>query len=107
MEDEQGRALATLRLREVAWAPTLDRDTLQPPFIGEVQVNPSDGLVRRTITLVHAKSNSDYDVSQYFDGEVEACINGLALSIGRRLAEDKRNITDRWLSEQLENGGWN
>ena len=43
----------------------------------------------------------------FFSGEVEPCINGRVVSIGSYFGQDVREIVDRLLGEQMEDGGWN
>ena len=79
--------------------------TLQ--LLREFGVDPADDRVRRAIALVREGSRWEYDGSPFFDGEVEPCINGMAVAIGAYYGEDVRGIVDRLLAEQLEDGGWN
>lgn len=70
-------------------------------------VTPDNKRVRRAIALVRDNSTWDYDGSAFFDGEVEPCINGLAVAIGSYFGEDVQSIVDRLLDEQMDDGGWN
>ena len=70
-------------------------------------VDPADETVRRAVALVRERSRWDYDGSAFFDGEVEPCINGLAVAVGAYFGEDVSGIVDRLLGETLEDGGWN
>ena len=47
------------------------------------------------------------DGQDYFDGEVEPCINGKAVALGAYFGENVDGIVERLLGEQLEDGGWN
>lgn len=52
-------------------------------------------------------SKREHEGQDYFAGEVEPCITGLAAAIGSYFGEDVRGIVDRLLGEQLSDGGWN
>lgn len=52
-------------------------------------------------------SKWEHEGQDYFAGEVEPCINGLAVAIGSYFGEDVQGIVDRLLGEQLGDGGWN
>lgn len=43
----------------------------------------------------------------FFDGEVEACINGRVLAAGAAFGESSELIVERLLAEQQDDGGWN
>lgn len=58
------------------------------------------GRVRERVTHYHAGE-------RFFDGEVEACINGRLVAIAAGFGEPDDGIVDRLLSEQLGDGGWN
>lgn len=45
--------------------------------------------------------------SDFFDGEVEPCINGRVVAIEVHFGQDVRGIVDRLLTEQMADGGWN
>ena len=71
-------------------------------------IDPADDAVRRAIAPVHEVARWDYDSSfQFWDGEVEPCINGRVVAIGAYLGQDVRGIVDRLLTEQMADGGWN
>lgn len=57
------------------------------------------GLVRDNVT--HGAEHP------FFDGETEACINGMVLAMGAYFGEGRDGLVDRLLSEQLDDGGWN
>lgn len=79
--------------------------TLQ--LLREFGVDPITEEVRRAIALVRANSRWEHDNELYFEGEVEPCINGRAVSIGAYFGVDVRGIVDRLLTEQMEDDGWN
>ncbi|QYH36796.1 hypothetical protein [Salinibacterium sp. M195] len=79
--------------------------TLQ--LLRECGVDPKDTRVRGAVERVRECSRWEYDGSRFFDGEVEPCINGLAVGIGAYFGECVDGIVARLLDEQLADGGWN
>lgn len=67
----------------------------------------SSEWIRRAIALGRATSKWNQHGSDHFDGEIEACINGRAVSVGAYFGEDVRGIVGRLPTEQLEDGGGN
>src|SRR3954470_11210842 len=64
--------------------------------------------VRRAVALVSQRVRWEYDENmRFFDGEVEPCINGTALTVGSYFGEDVGLIVERLLREQMADGGWN
>lgn len=61
----------------------------------------------RAVDLVEANSRWDHQGERFFDGEVEPCINGMAVAIGAYFGKDVSGIVDRLLGEQMADGGWN
>jgi len=45
--------------------------------------------------------------NQFFEGEVEPCINGGVLAIGAYFRNPDESLAHRLLHEQLDDGGWN
>jgi hypothetical protein len=76
-------------------------------LLRQLGVLPTDERVRRASALVRENSKWEHDGQDFFDGEVEPCINGMAVAIGAYFGEDMRGIVDRLLTEPLEDGGWN
>ena len=81
-----------------AWTLMLARD---------LGLDPGSPEAGHAIARVRANSRWDHDGEPFFAGEVEPCINGMAVAIGGYFGEDVRPIVDRLLSEQMEDGGWN
>jgi hypothetical protein len=79
--------------------------TLQ--LLRQFGVEPTTDAVQHAIALVRANSRWEHDDEPYFEGEVEPCINGRAVSFGAYFGVDIRGIVDRLLTEQMEDGGWN
>jgi hypothetical protein len=59
------------------------------------------------VDLVRANSKWDHDGQDYFDGEVEPCINGKTVALGAYFGQNVDGIVERLLGEQLADGGWN
>ena len=73
----------------------------------DLGLDPASGQARRAVRLVAENSKWDHDGQDYFDGEVEPCINGKAVAIGAYFGQNVDGIVDRLLGEQLADGGWN
>jgi hypothetical protein len=116
-----GARLLALQGDDGQWAggtyfPSLDAEPEHQPWtattytlllLREFGVDPADERVRRAIALVRENSRWEHDGQPFFEGEVEPCINGMAVAIGGYFGEDVRGIVDRLLTEPLEDGGWN
>ena len=70
-------------------------------------LDPASSQARRAVELVRDNTKWDHDGQDYFDGEVEPCINGKAVALGAYFGEKVDGIVDRLLGEQLDDGGWN
>jgi hypothetical protein len=62
---------------------------------------------RSAVALVRKNAKWDHDGQDFFDGEVEPCINGTTVAIGAYFGENVDGIVDRLLEEMLSDGGWN
>jgi hypothetical protein len=76
-------------------------------LLREMGLDPETEPARRAVTLVRANSRWEHDDEPFFSGEVEPCINGLAVALGAYFGQDVHAIVDRLLTEQLTDGGWN
>ncbi|TCM46838.1 hypothetical protein EV648_105316 [Kribbella sp. VKM Ac-2568] len=70
-------------------------------------LDPRSEPARRAVVPVRENAKWEYDDLPFFDGEVEPCINGLAVALGSYYGQDVRVIVDRLLGDQLSDGGWN
>jgi hypothetical protein len=70
-------------------------------------LDPASSEARRAVALVRDNSKWDHDGQDYFDGEVEPCINGKTVALGAYFGENVDGIVERLLGEQLGDGGWN
>ncbi|MEX0797721.1 MAG: hypothetical protein WD274_13630 [Acidimicrobiia bacterium] len=62
---------------------------------------------RHALALVRDNVRWDANGALYFDGEVEPCVNGVALANGAYFEQAVDGIVHILLSGQLEDGGWN
>jgi hypothetical protein len=85
------------------WTSTLH--TLM--LLHDLGLDPACAAARETIALVAANCRWEHDDEAFFDGEVEPCINGRALSIGAYFGADVDNLVTGLLADQLDDGGWN
>jgi hypothetical protein len=73
----------------------------------DLGLDPASAAARETIALVRDNSRWEHAGQRFFDGEVEACINGRTVALGAYFGEDVDGIVARLLDDQLEDGGWN
>jgi hypothetical protein len=77
-------------------------------FLRDLGIDPASERARRAIGLVRDITwGPEFDESPFFEGEVEACINGRVLALGAYFGEASDRLVDRLLSDQLQDGGWN
>lgn len=70
-------------------------------------VEPDDPVLRVAIERVRDGVRWEHAGQPYFDGEVEPCINGMALRAAAYFGQNGSRITETLLSGQLPDGGWN
>lgn len=70
-------------------------------------VDPQNEKMRRTVALVRDNCRWEEGGQPYFSGEVEPCINGMAVGLGAYFGQDVDGVVARLVSEQLDDGGWN
>lgn len=75
--------------------------------LAEFGLDPSSAQARAAIERVRQHVRWDHDGERYFDGEVEPCINGVALATGSHFGEDVAPILATILGQRLHDGGWN
>jgi transcriptional regulator with XRE-family HTH domain len=73
----------------------------------DLGIDSSSDQARKAVQLVADNSKWDHDGQDYFDGEVEPCINGKTVAIGAYFGQKVDGIVERLLEEQLADGGWN
>ncbi|QWZ08721.1 hypothetical protein KRR39_02365 [Nocardioides panacis] len=85
------------------WTSTLPTLVL----LRDLGLEPSSPAARTTTALVVANCRWEHDGQAFFDGEVDACINGRTLSVGACFGADVDALAARLLADQLDDGGWN
>jgi hypothetical protein len=70
-------------------------------------LDPEGVEARRAVAAVRDHSRWEEGDQPYFEGEVEPCINGMAVALGSYFGEDVEGVVTRLLGEQLDDGGWN
>lgn len=86
-----------------AWTST----TFTLLLLRDMGLDPASDQARRAVALVRDNSRWDHDGQRFFDGEVEPCVNGMAVALGAYFDQNVDGIVDRLLGEQLDDGGWN
>jgi hypothetical protein len=101
----QGADGAWHRDDEPDWLPTLF--TMQ--LLRATGADPADPAVASAVARVQAgfRWHESFGAKAFFDGEVEACINGGALALGAYFGRASEDLMRRLVGEQLEDGGWN
>lgn len=91
------------------WTSTMNTLVL----LWRMGVAPDSKAARKAVDLVHDKvkwegmPGDEWHGNDFFDGEVEACINGRVLSVGSYFDRDVQKLLGVILNDQLEDGGWN
>ena len=70
-------------------------------------LDPASAEARGAVSLVRDGMRWQANGARYFDGEVEPCINGVALANGAYFGEAVDGIVERLLADELPDGGWN
>lgn len=75
----------------------------------DLGLDPASPQARAAISLIRENVNwgPEWGNSPFFEGEVEACINGRVLAAGAYFGEPSDALVGRFLREQREDGGWN
>jgi hypothetical protein len=107
-----GARLLALQAPDSQWAggvlfPKQLATTSSLMLLRDFGLDPESEAARRAVGLVREHSRWDYAGEPFFEGEVEPCINGRAVSIGAYFGQDVQGIVDRLLTEQMADGGWN
>jgi hypothetical protein len=65
--------------------------------------------VESAVTRLEAgfRWDMEFGAKQFFEGEVEPCINGGTLALGAYFGRPTESLARRLVREQLEDGGWN
>ncbi len=73
----------------------------------EFGIDPTSDRIEKSIELIGANARWEHDNQPYWEGEVEPCINGVAVANGTYFGVDMRPVVERLIGERLEDGGWN
>ncbi|UEL28442.1 hypothetical protein [Pseudarthrobacter sp. L1SW] len=96
--------------------PALDDDPDGQPWtattyslllLRDFGLRPDSREACRAVTLVRENSRWEEGNQPFFDGEVEPCINGMAVALGAYFGENVDRVVERLAREQLADGGWN
>jgi hypothetical protein len=85
------------------WTSTLPTLVL----LRDLGLDPDSTAARETTALVAENCRWEHDGQAFFDGEVEACINGRTLAVGAYFGAEVEGLAARLLEDQLDDGGWN
>jgi len=105
--DKYRRALDWMRGSLGTYNPAWISTTFTLLLLRDLGLDPGSDQARRAVELVRDNSKWDHDGQDYFDGEVEPCINGEAVALGAYFGQNVDGIVERLLGEQLTDGGWN
>lgn len=86
-----------------AWTAT--HFTLQQ--LRDFGLDPADPRAREAIERVRMHVRWEHEDEPYFDGEVEPCINGVALAVAAYFGQGGDRIVESILEWHLPDGGWN
>ena len=88
---------------EPDWLPTL----FNAVMLRRTEIDPRDaaGAIGRLATGF--RWADEFGALSFFDGEVDPCINGHALSVGSYFGRPSERLARRLLDDQLADGGWN
>jgi len=75
--------------------------------LADLGVDPASPEVRRAVGRVRDNVRWEHEDEPYFAGEVEPCINGIALRTSAYFGEDGGSIAATLLGTRLPDGGWN
>ena len=76
-------------------------------LLRDMGLDPASGAARRAVGRVRDHITHYEGGQPFFEGEVEACINGRVLNLGAYFGEPCATVLERLLAEQLDDGGWN
>ncbi|WP_214465832.1 hypothetical protein [Microbacterium flavescens] len=76
--------------------------------LAEYGVDPGADAVRAAVQRAAEGARWEYNGAPYFEGEIEPCINGIALTVGGYFRRDDASpIAATLLATQHADGGWN
>ena len=101
----QGADGAWHRSDEPDWLPTL----VSMQLLRLTEADPADAAVKSAIARLEAgyRWAEEFGAKPFSEGEVEPCINGNALAASSYFGFPSKDLAERLMREQLEDGGWN
>jgi hypothetical protein len=107
-----GARLLALQAADGQWGggtlfPKMLSTTSSLMLLRDFGLDPTCDEARRAVALVREHSLWEHAGQPFFEGEVEPCINGRAVTLGAYFGQDVQGIVDRLLTEQMADGGWN
>jgi hypothetical protein len=105
--DKYRRALQWMRNAIGTLKPQWTSTTHTLVLLRSMGLDPASEQAQRAVALVRDNVKWDHDGQDYFDGEVEPCINGKTVALGAYFGQNVGAIVERLLGEQLADGGWN
>jgi hypothetical protein len=87
------------------WLPTL----FMMQLLRATGVDPEEPAVVSAVARVQTgfRWHESFGAKPFFEGEVEPCINGGVLAASAYFGGPTRELAQRLMGEQLEDGGWN
>ncbi|MFJ5697177.1 hypothetical protein [Arthrobacter sp. NPDC093139] len=76
-------------------------------LLREFGLDPDSNEARRAVGLVRENSRWEEGDQPFFEGEVEPCVNGMAVTLGAYFGQNVDGVVSRLLGDQLADGGWN
>jgi len=76
-------------------------------LLREYGLDPASDQAQNAIAMVRDNTKWDEGGQDYFDGEVEPCINGKVVALGTYFGQNVDDVVQRLVGEQLDDGGWN
>jgi hypothetical protein len=76
-------------------------------LLRDMGLDPASAQARLAVARVRDNITHWEGSQPFFEGEVEACINGRVLNLGAYFGEANEALLERLLAEQLDDGGWN
>ncbi|MCB1518664.1 MAG: squalene cyclase [Hyphomicrobiaceae bacterium] len=89
--------------RDWGWMNTIRTLTL----LRELGVLPTDERVQGAVERAGTLRFEEHGERLFFEGEVEACLNGRILGIGAYFGVPSERLAAQLVGEQLTDGGWN
>jgi hypothetical protein len=76
-------------------------------LLRDMGLDPASAEARRALRRVRDRITHYEGGQPFFEGEVEACINGRVLNLGAYFGQPCEAVLERLLAAQLDDGGWN